>query len=1796
MKEDLFHRMPPIPVDALTIHEEVGRGARSVVYRASYEAQEFAIKFFHGATITDDSVRMFRREAAIHASLRHPAVPAIFDVGEHQGRPYILSELIRGETLAECLSRGPLTIAVTIRLASTLASVLHLVHRNGLVHRDIKPRNILASQTQQFKLIDFGLAAHGAADPNGSAVGTFRYSAPEQTGMLERPVDDRADLYGLGVVLFECLVGAPPFDADDIGELLHQHAAIRPPDVASLRPDCPAALSRLVAQLLEKDPDERPASAAALLSTLNGMLPSLAHDIVPVGVLAPDRPDPEPPEHLQFETLTHSSGDRGARGLFVGRDVEQRHLELVLSALTSKQGSTLLVSGASGSGKTRLLELVLDRAAANGISILKACCRTSDPYPLAPLRQALESSLVELSHGLKSSTSAANPSGPPERNRSTALELTELLQLNPPDANQTAAPEQFFDALCDYILNLATQQGRMVLWIDDIQWLDQTTFDALGVLANRLQQSPLLLILSTRNEELYQGTLRQLERQLVGSNLTRMELKPLAPLQIQAMLRELMGAPLPADFVSQIADLSQGNPLAIWQYLLTLRDGGALLPHWGQWVIDERLRADLPFPDDLCALVVSRARQLTQGAKEVLSIGAMLGLQFDPESLLPILGAGSYREIQQALSEGLEAHLIERGPHSSQLVFVHDKVRETLFQYLPFSEDIFHRRAADYLDQKPSIEGRLLFERAHHYIRGYGQTRPLQTFQACLDGATQAVSDHAYPHAWELLTFAGTLGILSDVSPALQLAYHRARGTAAFNTDRIDEAITQLQLAVQLTSDPIERAFLREQLIRAAVYTFNTRVGTEEMEQAFHELGLFLPSAHIKQPDQLQAHLLGLMKANDERMASAEGYGSATEAEREKYRVLIRLCDSGFLIGYYTRNMPFAMQCGALSVIPAFLLGDTLESCQGYATYAFMLGLLGQKGPVTQYVERTLTLARRLGTPQAMAIALCQSGLAHHLVGNSELALTLQREAFEHYARWLSPILYQNCVVDLAWNTYIRGYTEEELMVSQTALQRLQHQRGTFMAGYVCRASAAAMSAAASQGQNRLAAQYLREVEELRQVIPPDRPVPWVSVAGFKVSYLLQLSDLGADFEEAVAQHRSWNIPPQRSTLHSKHFYVAHAYARLMRVRRARTEQQLEAMDALRAAVLDLEATSSTETLKAHAWVLKANVLWLDGDWQGAWQLLDQARLLASEVDNPWAMFEDALTRALMLRYRGFGKAAALEAQRARQLAINNHWPQRQQQVLNQFQTELSSSTQLMEANRPHTQTSVIGGKLSQLQRQLDALLSLSRASAAVLDPDALARIALDESARILGAERAFLFVVNPLDQDLEFQCGRNAAQADLEEPTSYSRTVLQRVMTSGRPVVLSTRSDAAALESESVVAHDLRSVLAAPLHVGDRIQGVIYLDNRLARGFFSQDHAELLRAMGGYIATALQTARSARLEGQLQVEQERRRLAETLRELQTSLTSTLNLNEGLARLLHAMSRELNFEQSFVMLRSESKLECCVSTGFPGDELPPFYLQMPTLQIEGDRLQVRVLTAHEAHPEGRLTGLMLPLQSRAQTIGMVVILRPTSRPFLAHDLELATTLIAQAGIAIENARLFTRVKTLAERDGLTGLYNRREFFRQAEQLFHQSAMEETALSAIMFDVDHFKRFNDVYGHAVGDQVLKLVAQVTSESVRRSDVVGRYGGEEFAVLLPNASPRVAMDVAERIRGSIEARYLGHPGVGNLSVTVSVGIAYRVIQDDLNTLLSRADRALYASKRHGRNKVSYVTSDEDQASQH
>ena len=247
------------------IQRKLGAGGMADVYLAEDQelGRRVAIKILNARHGNDDQfIERFRREAKNAAALNHPNIVSIYDRGEAEDTYYIAMEFLDGRTLKELVvSRGAAPINVAIEYARQILSALRFAHRHGIVHRDIKPHNVLVDGEGRVKVTDFGIARAGTSQmtETGSIVGTAQYLSPEQARGGE--VDQRSDLYSLGIVLYELLTGKTPFDGETPVEIAMKHLSNTPKPPSQLRPDVPRELDMVVMRALAKNPDDRYQSA-----------------------------------------------------------------------------------------------------------------------------------------------------------------------------------------------------------------------------------------------------------------------------------------------------------------------------------------------------------------------------------------------------------------------------------------------------------------------------------------------------------------------------------------------------------------------------------------------------------------------------------------------------------------------------------------------------------------------------------------------------------------------------------------------------------------------------------------------------------------------------------------------------------------------------------------------------------------------------------------------------------------------------------------------------------------------------------------------------------------------------------------------------------------------------------------------------------------------------------------------------------------------------------------------------------------------------------------------------------------------------------------------------------------------------------------------------------------------------------------------------------------------------------------------------------------------------------------------
>jgi tRNA A-37 threonylcarbamoyl transferase component Bud32 len=253
--------------------ERVGQGAQGVVYKAHDRLlrSTVAIKVIRAEyAVSEEALERVRREILLAREIAHPNVVRMYHLGESSGKTYLIMQWIDGETLAKLMSRtGPLPYARAKRIAEGLAGALEAAHSLKVLHRDVKASNILIDAAGEPHLSDFGLARlleDSSGTSHGIFLGTPDYASPEQAN--SRPLDERSDLYSLGIVMFEMVAGRRPFIARSVSEVLELHRRAVPPDPIDLRPEVPRSFGWLILSCLEKDPAKRPQSAGELRRSL----------------------------------------------------------------------------------------------------------------------------------------------------------------------------------------------------------------------------------------------------------------------------------------------------------------------------------------------------------------------------------------------------------------------------------------------------------------------------------------------------------------------------------------------------------------------------------------------------------------------------------------------------------------------------------------------------------------------------------------------------------------------------------------------------------------------------------------------------------------------------------------------------------------------------------------------------------------------------------------------------------------------------------------------------------------------------------------------------------------------------------------------------------------------------------------------------------------------------------------------------------------------------------------------------------------------------------------------------------------------------------------------------------------------------------------------------------------------------------------------------------------------------------------------------------------------------------------
>jgi diguanylate cyclase (GGDEF)-like protein/PAS domain S-box-containing protein len=1710
----------------------------------------------------------FRREYALLSSLDVDGVVKPLALVDEPGRLMMVLDGVEGEPLEDVLARHRPGVALCLRWAVQLAHILGGLHAAHIVHRDIRPANLMVSPHNKIRLLDASLATVepvAAAPAEHPAVGDWAYIAPEQTGRMNRAVDHRADFYSLGVTLYRMLTGLLPCQGNDALEWVHCHLAslARPP--SELDPAIPPMVSAIVLKLLAKMPEDRYQSAHGLQADLERCLAQLRADgaIAPFALGARDMS-----EQLR---IPHK---------LAGREAEFKQLLDGFDAMAaSGRTSLLLVSGDAGVGKSALVrELHQPIVARRGLFVSGKFDQFQHEIPYDTVTQAFRELVQQILAQDEAGIAAwrrqiQQAVGTNGRLITDVLPQAELIigaQAPVPQLPPAEAQNRFHMVFQKFVGVFAQPAHPLTLFLDDLQWADAASLRLLRELAVSPDSGYLLVIGAYRDNEVGDGhplalALDDLRSQ--GAAMTRIALAPLTEQAVGAFLADMLqcaqGAAAP--LAQLVFQKTAGNPFFMIQFVRALAEEGRIAFDAGSrtWRWDLAGIGAKGYTDNVAALMVDKLARLPAPAQAVLQRLACLGPEAE-FATLAMLSGQPQADTEAALEAAAGAGLVLRA--GAAIRFLHDRVQEAAYLSMPASA-----RAALHLQA-----GRLLVA---------GKT-PAQVEEAVFSIVSQFNRGAAGIADAGERALACKLNFIAGKKAKAAIAYGAARSFLERAMALLPADAWQVQYpdTLELALAACECEYLCGELERAARLADLVLANSQSrLDSArVYRLRIDLCQMAGRYGEAVTSMIEAARMFDVTFPPAGPAAQAAFDAEVSKIGVLLQGrriadivhepaladADMGAAIGLLVAALPAAYMvepdyyalCIAKAVRLSLRHGHIEESCDAYSNYGIiLLSRFGDIASALEFSEMALQLNQKLDGRRSKGRLL-----AVHVVAFSPFkdafadTMPMLDQAFSASIE-VGDLVYANYITMVYfWLMLQQGAPLGEVL--QTVRRHAQLARDRHHDAVYRTLRFQQQLVATMMGKTRAPATMDDdEFDEAGCLAALEQ-----ASFGFGVrsSHIIKqvAAFIDGDYAGALASAQQAAQAARGAdglslvdSVH--HFYRALTMAALYR--------QASAADQASFAAVLSETLERCESWARHCprnflncqALLGAEIARIEGRESDAAHLYQQA--IRAARDNGIVQNEAIAYELASAFYRSTG-------------------------------FDLIADTYLREARAAYARWGA-GGKVAQLDArhpQLPAgaaepasaahdvtrldLLSVAKASQAISGRIVLAEL-VDTLMRIVlenaGAQNGYLLLVRNESVVLAADAcvDRQAVQVHLHvgktpPPLPLPASIVNYVRRSGEQVLLPDVARPNPFGSDPYFsgAHP-KSVLCLPIVRQHSLIGLLYLENNLVLHAFAPERVAVLQLLASQAAISLE---NASLYADLQEREARiRRLVDSnivgiwFYDLDGHITGANDA--ALAMVGYSRQDLLDGKLRWTQLTPP---EWWAADGHAVEELKAFRACRPYekeyVRKDGSRVPVLLAAAlfEGAGSEGVAFALDLSERKRAEQ----------------------------------------QVRHMANHDALTGLPNR-TLLQDRLALAIASAHRNRGEVAVLFiDLDYFKHINDSLGHHIGDAVLQMTAFRLQKCLREGDSVARLGGDEFVISLPLADGGDAASVARKALDVLAEPFIveGH----ELHVGASIGISvYPADGLDVETLMRTADTAMYHAKEMGRNNYQYFTAALNQAAQ-
>ncbi|MCX7923196.1 MAG: protein kinase [Clostridia bacterium] len=1434
--------------------EQLGEGGMGVVYKAydNKSGNQVAIKLMKDkvtSTYIEDLIR-FKREIEIVSDFSHFNIVKIFDIGEFDNRPYIVMELLQGESLYDLLQKGSrVGRENALEIIKQLADVLNYIHSNGIIHRDIKPGNIFLvkySKTLTIKLLDFGLAQimelREIKDCKEVA-GTFGYMSPEAAGILNKKIDERSDLYSLGVILYHLLTGRRPFEGNDLSTLLHKQAAFVPVELRRVNSDIPHVLEEITMKLLIKDPDMRYQSARGLLYDIQRFIQG-QRDFT-IG------------EKDQKLKLTYHTS-------VVGREEEINKVKKAICEAELGKGRVFLIGGEAGIGKSRLVEEIKSYVYENkGIFLRARCLNHDNKTPYQPFKDAIDEYINLLNRMEKEAVqreirrikdvigdlgeivASLNP-----QIEGLLGENRKLVKLDPERESQ-----RHLMVLTDFICSLVDRKTVCVLFIDDLQWCDMGSLNLLGEILNKISSTNLMIIGTYRDNEV--DTKHGLEKiksdcQAKGLPLENLKLMPLDRKGVNKLIGNILCVKedKAIGLTEYILNNTNGNPFFIINLLRELVENNVLTWKDGCWQENWNRLKSMKFHSNILDIILRRIDNMTPEQIDLLSKAAIIGREFETDMLYRLTCLSSDKVVSY-IDEFIYMQMVEVSEEKGRMLFTHDRIRDAFYYRLQEEEKRkIHLSVARVIEaMNRNCLNEVVFDLVHHYVEAGDVENALKYVIPAAEKARISYANEEaikyYNTAMKLMCAHGMEGSSEWLKAKEELA------EAYLVIGKNDEAIEILEYILSIITDSLRKASVYNKLGVAYFKKGNFAECEEKLGRGLEFLGEKIPRGKpqvvVGSIKELLRHIThsafprvfnyaGHREVNScykdivmmyHTLVWMYAFSDVSKVVRNVLRALniteAKLGKSkelGISLSGYSvlcATIPLfkrALKCQEYSLSIRKELNDEWGIAQCLQLMGVHYSWRGMHEESIKCLERSSDMFRKMGDMWEHAIVLHVLGYAYHYTSDYEKGiyyhnsyLEVSRKIKDTHGIIAAQIELSYCFIENG------GYEKAEELLDKT----IKLSKESDMLFSYCSAILYKGYLELEKGNVDNAISFLEEAREVDRKNAFMKDYIILLYPHLADAYVKRLSKQVAfiDNREYKSEFKKVRQFCKEALKKTKHW--ANHYGAALRVM---ANYYVLGGQYIKARQYFLMALKQTKTVNRRYELAKCYY-----EYGYALQLMGGINEAQLSWKNAYDIFEEIGAQAYIEKVRG---------------------------LINYSGKEKNLTAEGM-YNDPSTLYRLKN------ERRMSTVITTGRYISSILDLNELLEKIMDCAMELVGAERGILLLYpEEGKQELEIKVIRNVSKEEIEgKEFIASRSIISKIESDKTPLIISDALSHDELKTQSsVIITGIRSVMCAPIITRGEMSGAIYLDNSLLSGLFNVDDLNALDLICNQAGVSIENAR----------------------------------------------------------------------------------------------------------------------------------------------------------------------------------------------------------------------------------------------------------------------------------------------------------------------------------------------------